>query len=146
MFGSASVESTALMSKADNKEKCLTCGFKWHPPDKCWENIGYPTWHYKYKQNQQKNKGKSVVKSGTTQQKRTAATAESTVGSTVASTGHIMFTLKQFEQLMRSLPHFANQAETSHANDTDEELENEYVAGISWYTCLNSSKLLFMGG
>lgn len=89
VFGSASVESTALMSKADNKEKCSICGFKWHPPDKCWERIGYPSWHYKYKQNQQKNKGRSVVKSGANQQKRTAATAESTGGSTEIGRAHV---------------------------------------------------------
>ncbi|PWA50769.1 hypothetical protein CTI12_AA290690 [Artemisia annua] len=51
VFGSGQigVESTALYSKGENKDKCSICGFKWHPPDKCWGKIGYPTWHYKYK-------------------------------------------------------------------------------------------------
>ena len=95
VFGSGhlGVESTALYSKGDVKEKCNICGYKWHPPDKCWEKVGYPTWHYKYKQGQ---KGKIAGQKSGNQVKRTAALVE--------SGGHVVFTSKQFEQLMKSLP------------------------------------------
>ncbi|GKC85614.1 hypothetical protein Tco_1141331 [Tanacetum coccineum] len=50
---SANIESSALLSKGIVKDKCSTCGFKWHPPKKCWEKVGYPSWHVKYKGPQQ---------------------------------------------------------------------------------------------
>ncbi|GJU75733.1 hypothetical protein Tco_1272803 [Tanacetum coccineum] len=50
-----------LFLKGEAKDKCTICDFKWHPPEKCWEKVGYPTWHHKFKQNQ---KAKSGVKSG----------------------------------------------------------------------------------
>ncbi|PWA64847.1 hypothetical protein CTI12_AA343890 [Artemisia annua] len=45
VFGSGQlgVESTALDSKGEVKEKCTICRYKWHPPDKCWGKLGYPT-------------------------------------------------------------------------------------------------------
>ena len=45
--GSTVIESTALYSKNSGKDKdmCSICGFKWHPPEKCWEKVGYPVWH-----------------------------------------------------------------------------------------------------
>ncbi|GKB91010.1 serine carboxypeptidase S28 family protein [Tanacetum coccineum] len=77
--------------------------------DKCWEKIGYPTWHYKYKQSQVKNKGKNMAKQGTNHPKRTAAVAAT------EPSGRNMFTSKQFEQLMRSLPHFWNNVKASNS-------------------------------
>ncbi|PWA82483.1 hypothetical protein CTI12_AA178300 [Artemisia annua] len=35
--GSTIVESTALFSKNGGKDKYSICGFKWHPPERCWE-------------------------------------------------------------------------------------------------------------
>ncbi|GJS25841.1 retrovirus-related pol polyprotein from transposon TNT 1-94, partial [Tanacetum coccineum] len=116
--------STALYSTAESKEKCLICGYRWHPTDKCWEKISYPTWHYKYKQNQVKNKGKNLAKKGANQLKRNV------VDAATKSSRHIMFTSKQFEQLMRSLPHFGNHVEASNSAKTDDELENEHIASI----------------
>ena len=51
LFGASSFESTALLSKGVTKDKCGICGFKWHPPEKCWEKVGYPAWHPKAKFN-----------------------------------------------------------------------------------------------
>nr|GEZ73611.1 integrase, catalytic core [Tanacetum cinerariifolium] len=34
---SVSIESSTLLSKGIVKDKCSICGFKWHPPEKCWE-------------------------------------------------------------------------------------------------------------
>ncbi|PWA89880.1 hypothetical protein CTI12_AA106880 [Artemisia annua] len=118
------VETTALYSKQETKDKCGICGFKWHPPEQCWEKVGYPVWHHKYKQSQLKNKPKSTAKSGNNvQPRRSAAAVES---------GHIMFTSKQFEQLMRSLPQFA-QGDFKMPTSTEsvEELDNECVADAS---------------
>nr|GEW67573.1 retrovirus-related Pol polyprotein from transposon TNT 1-94 [Tanacetum cinerariifolium] len=53
------IESTALLSKSVGKDKCSMCDFKWHPPDKCWEKVVYPVWHYKYK-----NQGRTNQSSG----------------------------------------------------------------------------------
>nr|GEW22391.1 hypothetical protein [Tanacetum cinerariifolium] len=36
---SASIESSALLSKGVVKDKCSICSFKWHPPEKCWEKF-----------------------------------------------------------------------------------------------------------
>ncbi|GKD87590.1 hypothetical protein Tco_1358744 [Tanacetum coccineum] len=66
---------------------------------------------------------KNVAKQGTNQPKRTDAVAST------ESSGHIMFTSKQFKQLMRSLPHFGNHTEASNFAETEDELDNEYVAG-----------------
>nr|GEU88536.1 cysteamine dioxygenase [Tanacetum cinerariifolium] len=38
--GLTMIDSTTLFSKNAGKEKCSICGFKWHPPDKCWEKVG----------------------------------------------------------------------------------------------------------
>ncbi|GJR06486.1 cysteine-rich receptor-like protein kinase 8 [Tanacetum coccineum] len=55
LFGSSSsVETTALYSKGNVKDKCGICGFKWHPPEKCWEKVRYPPWHSKFKGSQVK--------------------------------------------------------------------------------------------
>nr|GEV71757.1 reverse transcriptase, RNA-dependent DNA polymerase [Tanacetum cinerariifolium] len=34
---SVGIESSTLLSKGIVKDKCSICGFKWHPPEKCWE-------------------------------------------------------------------------------------------------------------
>ncbi|PWA61028.1 hypothetical protein CTI12_AA376180 [Artemisia annua] len=94
---SSSMEVTALYSKANVKEKCSICGFKWHPPERCWEKVGYPSWHPKFKQSKLKGKdgnGLKVVK-GNQYNRKLAATAEG---------GNIMFTPQKFQQLMKSLP------------------------------------------
>ncbi|GKC61999.1 hypothetical protein Tco_1089597 [Tanacetum coccineum] len=90
---SAGIESTALLSKGIVKEKCSICGFKWHPPDKCWEKVGYPPWHDKFKGSQQVRQTRQVQTQGRNQQcaSTTAAHVES---------GNISFTPQQFEQLM----------------------------------------------
>ncbi|PWA83352.1 hypothetical protein CTI12_AA169360 [Artemisia annua] len=111
----SSVETTALYTKAESRDKCTIYGYKWHPADKCWEKVGYSIWHYKYKQNQEKNKGKTVVRQGINQPRRA-----------VESSGHVMFSSKQFEQLMRSLPYFNDM---KYSADTDKELDNEFVEG-----------------
>nr|GEY07151.1 hypothetical protein [Tanacetum cinerariifolium] len=47
------IESTTLLSKGVAKDMCSICGFKWHPPEKCQEKVGYPLWHAKFKGSQQ---------------------------------------------------------------------------------------------
>nr|GEV31986.1 cysteine-rich RLK (receptor-like protein kinase) 8 [Tanacetum cinerariifolium] len=55
LFGSSSnVETTTLYSKGNVKDKCGICGFKWHPPEKCWKKVGYLPWHSKFKGSQVK--------------------------------------------------------------------------------------------
>ena len=91
LFGSNTFESTALYSKGVVKDKCSICGYKWHPPEKCWEKVGYPAWHPKAKLNQSKTQFKprdGVNKNQWTP--KTIAHVES---------GSISFTPQQFEQL-----------------------------------------------
>ncbi|XP_071688991.1 uncharacterized protein [Rutidosis leptorrhynchoides] len=40
-------ETTTLYSKLTqkDKEKCSIFGFRWHPPERCWEKVGYPPWN-----------------------------------------------------------------------------------------------------
>ncbi|PWA40618.1 hypothetical protein CTI12_AA563970 [Artemisia annua] len=93
-------DSTALFTKGVVKDsvsngKCSICGFKWHPPERYWEKVGYPTWHAKYKppqQRQQYKNGNNQVKNQGVA--RTAAHVES---------GSISFTPQQFEQLLKSV-------------------------------------------
>ncbi|PWA82224.1 hypothetical protein CTI12_AA171650 [Artemisia annua] len=111
------VETTALYGKQENKGKCGICGFKWHPPERCWEKVGYPVWHHKYKQPQNKSaqfKPKSGVNPGNF--KRTAASVTSGATS-------FTFTPEQFESLMRSVLNDVKNSGTSGNDCTDDELE-----------------------
>ncbi|GJX84085.1 hypothetical protein Tco_0333566 [Tanacetum coccineum] len=112
------IKTTALYSKSETKEKCFICGYKWHPEDKCWEKVGYPAWHYKSKQSQQKGKTKATGTNAPP--KRTAAVVES---------GNVVFTSKQFKQLMKSLPYF-NVQNLNKGGDLDEELDHHFAAGL----------------
>ncbi|GKD61572.1 retrovirus-related pol polyprotein from transposon TNT 1-94, partial [Tanacetum coccineum] len=126
VFGSTShSKTTALHNKSETKEKCSICGYKWHPEDKCWEKVGYPAWHYKSKQSQQKGKGKATNTSAPP--KRTTAAVES---------GNVVFTSRQFEQLMKSLPHF-NAQNFHKGGDSDEELDHHFAAGIYCFSIIN---------
>ncbi|GJV01834.1 cysteine-rich receptor-like protein kinase 8 [Tanacetum coccineum] len=89
------------------------------------------------KKNQTKNKPKGVgVKQGNgSQSRRSVAAVES---------GHIMFTSKQFEQLMKNLPQFA-QGYFKLPTNTDYKLDNDCVTSISWYYCLSTSTLVIQG-
>nr|GFB05081.1 peptidase family M48 family protein [Tanacetum cinerariifolium] len=122
VFGSRQlgVESTVLYNKDEIKEKYSICGFKWHPPEKCWEKVGYPFFHHKNKQNQ---KSKGVAKSGNAPVKRTTTLLE--------NGGHVVFTSKQFEQLMKSIPYF-------HQQTGSFEMENPFGEGIVYcFSCIN---------
>ncbi|PWA96065.1 hypothetical protein CTI12_AA039080 [Artemisia annua] len=113
LFGSNVPESTALLSKGKFQEKCGICGFKWHPPEKCWEKVGYPTWHPKYKVSRQfKPKDGQARTQGNVNQ-RTAAHVES---------GNLSFTPQQFDQLIKSL-----QLKQSAEDET--EFAHDFAAG-----------------
>ncbi|GJS40603.1 serine carboxypeptidase S28 family protein [Tanacetum coccineum] len=86
---SSNMESSALLSKGIVKDKCIICGFKWHPPEKCWEKVGYPSWHSKYKgpqQSRQSRSGQSQGQGRNQNATRIAAHVESS---------NISFTLQQ---------------------------------------------------
>nr|GEX94575.1 cysteine-rich RLK (receptor-like protein kinase) 8 [Tanacetum cinerariifolium] len=54
LFGSSSFDFTTLYNKGVVKNKCTIYGFKWHPPEKCWEKVGYPAWYPKLRLNANK--------------------------------------------------------------------------------------------
>ncbi|GJR02043.1 hypothetical protein Tco_0525027 [Tanacetum coccineum] len=76
---SFSMQVTALYSMENLKDKCSICGFKWHPPERCWEKICYPNWHPKFKQSKLKGKdgngfkGYSVMKGNQSNRKVAAS-------------------------------------------------------------------------
>ncbi|GJV99671.1 hypothetical protein Tco_1554923 [Tanacetum coccineum] len=85
---SSLMEVTALYSKANMKDKCSICGFKWHSPERCWKMIGYPSWHPKFKQLKVKEKDENGLKryyevKGNQSNRKVGANAEG---------GNIMFT------------------------------------------------------
>ncbi|GKE39445.1 cysteine-rich receptor-like protein kinase 8, partial [Tanacetum coccineum] len=122
LFGSVSnIKATTLYSKGGTKDKCLICGFKWHPPEKCWEKVGYPAWHPKAKGSQANRQAKTSQGQSRNQfAPRTAAHVKS---------GNISFTPQQFEQLMKSVQRMGV------FNAVEEEINHQFVAGIA---CLNS--------
>nr|GEW72384.1 cysteine-rich RLK (receptor-like protein kinase) 8 [Tanacetum cinerariifolium] len=121
---SANIESSALLRKGIVKDKCSICGFKWHPPDKCWEKVGYPSCHVKYKGPQQTRQirlGQTRGGQGRNQGfHKTAAHVESE---------NISFTPQYFEQLVKSVQQMSQ-------FNTEEEIDHhQFVAGIA---CLSS--------
>ncbi|GKB69904.1 retrovirus-related pol polyprotein from transposon TNT 1-94, partial [Tanacetum coccineum] len=118
----SSIETTALLSKQDVKGKCNIFGFKWHPPKKCWEKVGYPVWHHKYKQNKAGNQYKG--KSGNAN----ARNFKKTAASVTSGASSFTFTSEQFETLMRSVLNDMKNSGISGTNCTDDDLE--FVAAI----------------
>ncbi|PWA99173.1 hypothetical protein CTI12_AA011000 [Artemisia annua] len=116
--GSTVVESTALYSKNSGKDKFSICGYKWHPPEKCWEKVGYPVWHHKYKQPGRSTQSRGNA--GNSTHKRTAANVTS-------GSSSYTFTSEQFENLMRSVLKDMRPGATAE-ECTDDDLE--FVAGI----------------
>ncbi|GKA92221.1 hypothetical protein Tco_0814146 [Tanacetum coccineum] len=120
------IESTALLSKSVGKDKCSICGFKWHPPDKCWEKVGYPVWHHKHKNQGRTNQSRSVQNKSRSAPKRTAANVTS-------GSNSFTFTSEQFENLMRNVLKDMKHGASS-GDCTDDELE--FVACM---ICLNDA-------
>lgn len=130
------VETTALYGKQEVKGKCSICSFKWHPPEKCWEKVGYPVWHHKYKQSQNKISAQYKPKSGTNTGnfKRTAANVTSGATS-------FTFTPEQFENLMRSVLNDVKNSGISGNDCTDDELE--FVTGMLCLSAATNNSLLY---
>nr|GEW18301.1 LTR retrotransposon like protein [Tanacetum cinerariifolium] len=82
--GLPTIETTTLLSKTGGKEKYIIYGFKWHLPDKCWEKVGYPVWHHKYKNQVKYNQSKL-------NHKRTAGSVKSGMICLNAATSNALF-------------------------------------------------------
>ncbi|PWA51479.1 hypothetical protein CTI12_AA459890 [Artemisia annua] len=93
--------------------KFAICGFKWHPPERCWEKVGYPSWHPKYKQSKSRDAQNRPPQ-------RTVAHVE---------TGNISFTPQQFKQLMKTFQQLKS------GTDVCDDFEHTFAAGIA---CINS--------
>nr|GEX32709.1 cysteamine dioxygenase [Tanacetum cinerariifolium] len=94
---SANIESSALLSKGVVKDKCSICDFKWHPPKKCWEKVGYPYWHSKYKGPHQSRHSRQRQSQGQNRNQNATRT------DVHVESGNIIFTPQQFEQLLKSM-------------------------------------------
>ncbi|PWA81857.1 hypothetical protein CTI12_AA183640 [Artemisia annua] len=106
------------MKDSVSNGKCSICGFKWHPPERCWEKVGYPAWHPKHRGSQAKQI--KPVQGRNPNVTRTVAHVES---------GNISFTPQQFEQLMKSVQ------QMGAYSGGDEDFDHQFAAGIA---CLNS--------
>ncbi|GKC15057.1 hypothetical protein Tco_1011839 [Tanacetum coccineum] len=120
----------------DVKGKCGICGFKWHHPKKCWEKVGYPVWHHKYKQSQNNTSTQFKPMGGTSvgNYKKTAANVTSGASS-------FTFTYEQFENLMRSMLSDMKNSGTSRNDCTNDELE--FVAGVLYLSTATNSILYY---
>ncbi|XP_071712544.1 uncharacterized protein [Rutidosis leptorrhynchoides] len=123
IFGGASDKFGGTSDKLS--DKCATCGNKGHSPDKCWERIGYPPWHYKSRFNGKQSSNNKVKPAGIfNATKKTAANVQ---GSSV------VFTSEQFEQLLKCLPQLSQSG--TQADDFSDEIDHHF-AGITTKTSL----------
>ncbi|XP_071686434.1 uncharacterized protein [Rutidosis leptorrhynchoides] len=109
---------------------------KGHSTEKCWEKIGYPVWHYKYKLQERSKQNSGKVKSG--QPKRSVANVQGS---------NVVFTSEKFEQLLKCLPQL-NKNDMQSNDDSGNEIDHHFTAGatdhithVSKY--LSDSKSLF---
>ncbi|PWA58901.1 hypothetical protein CTI12_AA399190 [Artemisia annua] len=84
--------------------------FKWHPPERCWEKVGYPSWHPKYKQSKSRDAQNRPPQ-------RTVAHVE---------TRNVSFTPQQFEQLMRTFQQLKS------GTDVCDDFEHTFAAERCW--------------
>ncbi|PWA50582.1 hypothetical protein CTI12_AA471520 [Artemisia annua] len=133
------VESTALFSKQETKNKCSICGYKWHPPEKCWEKVGNPVWHHKYKQSHVKNKQNQYrpKSSGNS----TGGNFKRTTANVTSGASSFTFTSDQFESLMRSVLNDIKNNGSTGSDSTDDELE--FVAGMLCLSAATNSTLFY---
>ncbi|PWA57609.1 hypothetical protein CTI12_AA406700 [Artemisia annua] len=122
-------------------KKCSICGFKWHPPDKCWEKVGYPVWHHKYKAQGKHNQSQSRFKylekgrgNGSNVNHRRTATSVS------SGSNSFTFTSEQFENLIRSVLKDIKPGATTgdYIND-----ELEFVAGMIALNAATNNALFY---
>ena len=92
-------ESSALFRKGP-EERCGQCGNKGHDKEKCWQLIGYPSWHPRSKKfpqkkvNKEGSKNQKFNKFKVGNEKRTAAHVESADS---RSGGSVTLTQQQIE-------------------------------------------------
>ncbi|KAJ8433332.1 hypothetical protein Cgig2_023796 [Carnegiea gigantea] len=126
-------ESSALFSKGP-EERCGQCGNKGHDKEKCWQLIGYPSWHPRSKKfpqkkvNKEGSKNQKFNKFKVGNEKRTAAQVESADS---RSGGSVTLTQQQIEQLLKLLPQQSKQGE-----DSEEDYED--FAGNAFCSCISS--------
>ncbi|XP_071697366.1 uncharacterized protein [Rutidosis leptorrhynchoides] len=126
----SAIETTALYSKSTQVSrdyKCSICGYKWHPPEKCWEKVGYPVWHYKHRQQSKQ----AVVSQGNLKPKFVLKKYAANVQSLAASVqgNSVVFTSEQFEQLLKCLPQMTFGSQQNLA-ETDDEIDHHFAADI----------------
>jgi len=110
----------ALLSKG-SEERCSHCVNRRHIREKCWQIIGYPSWHPKGKKFPQKKLPKNNSRNV---QGKTAANVETT--SYKSSEGGLSFTAQQIEQLLRLLP---NSSKASTESEED-DLEQSFAGNV----------------
>lgn len=115
-------EAMATFSKGNGGKTlmCSACGRKGHMSDSCWETIGYPKWHYKYKPTQKNSMNKWT---GTRNNNvRMANNAQSNAGNQQP----VMMTAEQLNQLLKLIPRG-----DAKGTETDDEIDYSFSGMVS---------------
>lgn len=148
------LETSALLSKGIEEMRCTHCGNRGHQKDKCWQIIGYPSWHPRSRKFPQKRGGRGpggrgpgrgqrlMNKSG---EAKTRFSAQAQCDSTAVETSCTLpLTPQQIEQLLKLIPStshtsqaLSSKAPSSKASnntyDTDEEIDYNFASMV--YSC-----------
>lgn len=113
---------------------CGVCGAKNHSSEKCWNVVGYPKWHYKYK-SKAPAKGQPISTGKWSNNRCSASPKMSNVTQCFAAersdgdntTQSVMFSPQQLQQLLKLIP----SASHVNATDQDDELETPFSGMIT---------------
>jgi len=140
------LETSALLSKGVEELRCSHCGNKGHMKEKCWQLIGYPSWHPRSKKFSQRRGGKGpgagrgqgqrfVSRGREPEPFRFSAQVQFDSVVSESRTAHSL-TPQQIEQLLKLLPS-TSQTPSSKAShntyDTDEEIDYNFAGMV--YSC-----------
>ena len=123
-------EALALLSRGERDIRCSHCGNTGHIKEKCWQLIGYPTWHPRFKRQPQRRTNQAnggnlsrTFKGRDQGDWKVAAQAES------SSTKAVTLTQQQVEQLLKLLPN-----SSTASTEFKDELDNSF-AGNVFHSC-----------
>lgn len=132
----------AMFSKyqTDKPVLCTVCGKKGHPPDRCWNVIGYPKWNSIPQNPQPRPTFTPKPRFQTTPNQKWSAPARQnfsrnkmaanvTQPNLPTPTPGLLFTPQQLDQLAKLVPQFQNSQVKD--SDTDEEIDYHFSGMLS---------------
>lgn len=141
---SSDVDVSAMYSKTTSNlgkpPTCGTCGGRGHTSDKCWNTVGYPKWHYKYKPPQQHPTSRphpptqprwSTQKPSFSPRGPSASYVTTDISLNDPTNTPVTFSPQQFQQLLQLLP--TGQMSTTQETDED-HLDSPFSGMISCHS------------